>query len=303
VSELARRHVTVALNGDGGDEAFIGYPRYDTVRGLMGMDHVPAAVAPWGATLLERLPSAFRRGERAQRYADLARRLRERAVANSRRYAFTIVSMSDDQKNEGYGPALRAHLDHSALDLLDPLFDAAPDFLSGANWADTHVYLPDDLLVKVDVASMAVSLESRSPLLDHKLMEWAFSLPVGVKTPGGVAKGLFKKAMEPHLPHDLLYRPKMGFGCPIDHWLRSDLREMAHDLLLSSRFEQRGIVTREYVERLLDEHMSGANSHHTRLFALLNLELWFRMWVDQAPAEALRRPRVETPPVEVPTYA
>jgi asparagine synthase (glutamine-hydrolysing) len=137
---------------------------------------------------------------------------------------------------------------------------------------------------------MAVSLESRSPLLDHHLLEWAFSLPASVKTPGGIAKGLFKKAMEPYLPHELLYRPKMGFGCPIDHWLRSDLKEMAHDVLLSDRAAQRGIVNRDHVARMLAEHSSGANAHHTRLFALLNLELWFRMWVDQSSEAALEPP-------------
>ena len=145
-------------------------------------------------------------------------------------------------------------------------------------------------MVKVDIASMAVSLESRSPLLDHRLMEWAFSLPASVKTPNGIAKGLFKKAMEPYLPHELLYRPKMGFGCPIDHWLRSDLKEMAHDVLLSDRAAARGIVKRDYVARMLEEHLSGTNLHHTRLFGLLNLELWFQMWADQSTEVALQPP-------------
>jgi asparagine synthase (glutamine-hydrolysing) len=289
VSELARRHVTVALNGDGGDEAFVGYPRYDTVRALAEFDHVPAALAPTLARALKALRGIVG-SKRATRFDTLARRLDARAVKDSQRYAFTIVSMGDDHKPAAYGPAMRSYLPTSALDLLDPYFAEAPDFVSGANWADTHVYLPDDLLVKVDIASMAVSLEARSPLLDHELMEWAFSLPADARAPNGVAKGLFKKAMEPLLPHELLYRPKMGFGCPIDHWLRADLREMAHDLLLSDRAAARGIVNRDYVALLLKEHMSGPNSHHTRLFALLNMELWFRMWADQAAATALERP-------------
>lgn len=289
VSELARRHVTVALNGDGGDEAFVGYPRYDTVRALSDLDRIPASLAPTVARLLRKLSPAVG-AERAARFDQLARKLDARAVKNSQRYAFTIVSMGDDHKPVAYGPAMRPFLATSALDLLDPYFDEAPDFVSGANWADTHVYLPDDLLVKVDIASMAVSLESRSPLLDHRLMEWAFSLPASVKAPDGVAKGLFKKAMEPYLPHDLLYRPKMGFGCPIDHWLRADLREMAQDLLLSDRAAARGIVNREYVAQLLEEHLSGQTSHHTRLFALLNMELWFRMWADQSAEAALQSP-------------
>jgi asparagine synthase (glutamine-hydrolysing) len=292
VSEMARRHVTVALNGDGGDEAFIGYPRYDTVRALSEFDAIPGALAPLTASLVRNLPRSVREGKHGQKLQRLSQLMAERAQSRSRRYAFTIVSMADAQKPEAYGPAMAPYLEHSALDLLDPYFNEAPDFVSGANWADTHVYLPDDLMVKVDVASMAVSLESRSPLLDHTLMEWAFQLPQAVKTPGGVSKGLFKKAMEPFLPNDLLYRPKMGFGCPIDHWLRSDLKEMAYDVLLSKRFAERGIVNQQFVATMLDQHVNHVNAHHTRLFALLNLELWFRMWADQPIEAALVRPPV-----------
>jgi asparagine synthase (glutamine-hydrolysing) len=295
VCQMAREHVTVALNGDGGDEAQIGYPRYDTVRRLAEYDAVPRAIAPAAARLIDNLPGRLRHGRHGPTLDRFVQRMAERGNANSRRYAFTIVSMADAQKAEAYGPAMQSFLATSALDLLDPYFEEAPDFVSGANWADTHVYLPDDLMVKVDIASMAVSLESRSPLLDHKLMEWSFSLPQAVKTPGGVAKGLFKKAMEPYLPHDLLYRPKMGFGCPIDHWLRSDLKEIAYDVLLDPRAAQRGIVEPAYVKRMLDEHVSGANAHHTRLFALLNLELWFRMWADQPAEAALERPAIGAP--------
>jgi asparagine synthase (glutamine-hydrolysing) len=292
VSEMARRHVTVVLNGDGGDEALMGYPRYDTVRGLAEFDAVPKSLAPLARRLAGALPSFVRTGPHQVKLDRFMQRMSERNERYSRRYAFTIVSMPDSMKQEAYGPAMQEHLATSALDLLDPFFDEANDFLSGANWADTHLYLPEDLMVKVDVASMSVSLEPRSPLLDHKLMEWAFSLPASVKTPGGIAKGLFKKAMEPYLPNELLYRPKMGFGCPIDHWLRADLKEIAYDILLSDRATKRGIIKREIVERMLDEHVNMVSAHHTRLFALLNLELWFRMWLDASPEEALERPEL-----------
>jgi asparagine synthase (glutamine-hydrolysing) len=140
-------------------------------------------------------------------------------------------------------------------------------------------------MVKVDVASMAHSLESRSPLLDHVFMEWAMTIPESMKMAGGVAKALFKTAMEPYLPHELLYRPKMGFGCPVDHWFRAELKDMAHDILLSETATARGIFRKDYVQQLLDEHVSARTNHHTRLWALLMLELWFRMWIDQ-PATA-----------------
>jgi asparagine synthase (glutamine-hydrolysing) len=135
-------------------------------------------------------------------------------------------------------------------------------------------------MVKVDIATMAHSLESRSPLLDHVLLEWALTLPENLTIPGGTTKAIFKKAMEPYLPHEVLYRPKMGFGCPVDHWLRGELKEMAYDLLLSSRATSRGIIKHDVVKTLLDEHCSGSQTHHSRLWPLLMMELWFQMWID-----------------------
>jgi asparagine synthase (glutamine-hydrolysing) len=207
----------------------------------------------------------------------------------SRRYAFTIVYFNDLDKAAGYGPAMADALGGSVLDLLEPYFAAAPSLVSGANWADIHTYLPDDLMVKVDVASMAHGLESRSPLLDHVLMEWAAGIPEQSKIGGGETKALFKRAMEPYLPKELLYRPKMGFGCPVDHWFRNELKAMAYDTLLSQSAVQRGLFRPDYVRRLLDEHCGTVRDHHTRLWALLMLELWFRTWID-APGEAVLRP-------------
>src|SRR5712672_660744 len=126
---------------------------------------------------------------------------------------------------------------------------------------------------------------ARSPLLDHVLMEWAVGLPEEVKMARGVTKALFKSAMEPYLPAELLYRPKMGFSCPVDHWFRNEIQELAYDTLLSRSARQRGLFRPDYVQRLLDEHCGFTRDHHTRLWALLMLELWFRMWID-APAEA-----------------
>jgi asparagine synthase (glutamine-hydrolysing) len=105
-------------------------------------------------------------------------------------------------------------------------------------------------------------------------------LPESATIPGGMTKAIFKKAMEPYLPRDVLYRPKMGFGCPVDHWFRNELKEMAYDLLLSPQAASRGIVERNAVKALLDKHCSGVDAHHTRLWPLLMMELWFRMWVD-----------------------
>ena len=146
-------------------------------------------------------------------------------------------------------------------------------------------------MVKVDVASMAHGLEARSPFLDHVFMEWAAELPEQLKMAHGRTKALFKSAMEPYLPNELLYRPKMGFGCPVDHWFRSELKEFAHETLLSQSARERGLFRPAYVRRLLEEHCAFTQDHHTRLWALLMLELWFQMWID-----ALTEPGAFHPP-------
>src|SRR5262249_61997660 len=130
---------------------------------------------------------------------------------------------------EGYAEAMASFLDGSALDKLNAYFAEAPNLVTGANWADIHTYLPDDLMVKVDVANMAHALETRSPLLDHVFMEWAAGLPYSMKMAGGETKAIFKRAMEPYLPREGLYRKKVGVGCPVGGCLAQDGREMPHD--------------------------------------------------------------------------
>jgi len=184
------------------------------------------------------------------------------------------------------------YLGSSALDRLDIYMDQAETVAFGAAWADLHTYLPDDLMVKVDIASMAHSLEARSPLLDHKLMEWAARIPEDQRFQGNELKSLLKKAMEPHLPRELLYRPKMGFGVPIDRWLRAEMRDFAYDVLLGHRARQRGLFDAGHVRDLLDLHCSGQNMSN-QIWALLMLELWFRMWIDQSDPEPTGSVRVK----------
>ena len=288
VSEMARRKVTVALNGDGGDECFLGYNRYKAMHHLPRLDGLPR----WSRVGLRRwlalAPSALQRRYKIPRIRALLQAPDQRA---SRRYGFTIVYFTDDDKAAGYGDAMQEHLAGAALDLLEPYFAEADSLVSGANWADIHTYLPDDLMVKVDVATMAHGLEARSPLLDHVFMEWAAELPEQLKMAHGETKALFKSAMEPYLPNELLYRPKMGFGCPVDHWFRSELKEFAYETLLSQSARERGLFRPDYVRHLLREHCALTRDHHTRLWALLMLELWFQMWIDP-PAE----PGVFDPP-------
>ncbi len=287
VAEMARRDVTVALTGDGGDECFLGYGRYKAMHWLAQLDRLPAAARAGIARLLGIAPSGLQRRFKLGRIRGV---LTAPVSSPARRYLPTIAFFADGDKDAGYGEAMRGLLAHPVADLLAPYFGAARSLVGGANNADIHTYLPDDLMVKVDVAGMAHGLEVRSPLLDHELVEWAAALPETVRMKRGALKALFKSAMEPYLPREVLYRPKRGFGCPIDRWFRSELKEMAYDVLLSQSARQRGLFRPDYVRRLLDEHCAGRFDHQNRLWALLMLESWFRMWIDAPAAAAVLAP-------------
>lgn len=282
VAQLARREVTVALNGDGGDECFLGYSRYKAMRYVSWFDATLGRSGAEFERLLGLAPPALQRRFKIPRIRKLLRVPREHP---GQRYAHTLVSFTDQDKEDCYTGTMREQLGRSALDIFDPYFEEADSLVAGANRADIHTYLPDDLMVKVDVAGMAHGLEARSPLLDHHLLEWAVGIPEQVKMAYGVTKSLFKSAMEPYLPAKLLYRRKMGFSCPVDHWFRNELKELAYDTLLSQQARERGVFRPAYVRRLLDEHSSSTSDHHARLWSLLMLELWFGMWID-TPAEA-----------------
>lgn len=283
VSKIAREHVTVILSGDGGDENFLGYTRYLSCRKLGERSRLPIPMQKKLRKLLAHLPAGDNSGATLRRVRRAAERMCE---PQSRRYEPFVTYFSDASKQDLYAGEMRQLLSHSALDRLDSYFDQADTLALGAAWADIHTYLPDDLLVKVDVASMANGLEVRAPLLDHKLMEWAAGIPEDLRFAGTETKSLFKKAMEPYLPRELMYRPKMGFGVPIDVWLRREMKEFAYETLLSSKAIARELFDPSTVRALLDRHSSGEN-WATRIWALLMLELWFKMWIDPVdPFEA-----------------
>ncbi|MBI3444880.1 MAG: asparagine synthetase B, partial [Magnetospirillum sp.] len=276
VSEFARREVTVVLNGDGGDESMLGYPRYQRALEWSGEMNRPGRLA---ARLLAHLPLALQRGRIGRKLGFLAAKADERA---SRRYAPSLMYFQENEKPDAYGAALRPFLDRSSLDLIEPYFTGIQSGAAGAAWADLHTYLPDDLLVKVDVASMAFGLEARSPLLDHPLMEWAALLPAEQKMWGGETKALFKAAIEPLLPREVIYRPKMGFGVPVDRWLQGPLKPLAYDLLTSERFRARGLIRPDWMEWALEANSSGRATLWHRIWALMVMELWYRTWIDPA---------------------
>jgi len=281
LSKLAGESVTVALSGDGGDEAFGGYDRY---------------VAALLARPADRLPGPFRNG-----FAALGRALANspratpfmlragrflRALGDDpgRRYARWMSCFDGDQQvalfSNDFLEQVRS-IDPEGLILDAYRASDAAHLLNATLDVDVRTYLPNDLLVKVDITSMANSVEIRCPFLDHPLMEFAASLPPSLKIRGLKKKYLLKRAVADLLPVEILDRPKQGFAVPIDQWFRHDLKEMAHDILLDPHSLGRGYFRAEAVRGLLDEHVTGVRHWHPQLWNLLMLELWHRACIDR----------------------
>jgi asparagine synthase (glutamine-hydrolysing) len=277
VCRLARRHVTVVLNGDGGDENFAGYPRYadagDPAMRPGPLGRLLDWVGPRGRLACFSGP--------AGRIGDTFRRL---SALTPERLAYyrRITHFSEFYKPDLYTPGMKAATRGIfSVDLMLDRYRSAgtADFLDATMGLDFDQYLPDTLMPKVDVASMAHSLEARSPFLDHEFMEFAARIPSGLKLSGGVGKRILKSAAEPLLPRDVIYRKKMGFGVPVEHWLRHELKAMARDVLLSPRAIGRGYFRKGRIEALLDRHQRGEN-WATLIWNLLMLEMWHLMFID-----------------------
>lgn len=279
ISEAARRQVTVALTGDGGDESFAGYERYAAVRVARALGSVPA-LPRLGARLLRALPAGRREPRSAPFRA--ARLLEASALSASARYGALVEVFSPELRSSLYSPELAAELDApvAAADIL-----GAPPRpgSAGLQILDARTYLPDDLLVKADRASMAVSLELRSPLLDTKVLELGVSLPDSLRFERARGKRALRLAFADVLPPEVSARRKTGFGVPLGAWFRGPLRELAHDVLLGAAARDRGQLQTSAVEWLLREHVSGERDHGHRLWCLLVLELWQRTWLERAP--------------------
>jgi asparagine synthase (glutamine-hydrolysing) len=278
VCGLARRHVTVALSGDGGDEDFLGYQRYLATVIAGWVDRAPGALRRAMVRAASVLPQTGPRSLGAR-----CRRLATVLPLEPRRRYLQWITADDGWKKRLYSPGFEAITrEHDSQGVLDAAYERsdAPGFLEQTAHADVQIYLPDDLLVKMDVASMARSLEVRSPFLDHHVVEFAASLPPRLKIRGLVQKYLLKRVMRGVLPENVLRRRKRGFGVPIDHWFRHELREMAYDVLLDARARARGYFQPEALRRYLDDHVQRRADHHFRLWNLLMLELWHRTFVD-----------------------
>jgi asparagine synthase (glutamine-hydrolysing) len=282
IAELTRQHVTVVLNGDGADETFAGYDWYKMDRLIQRGKFAPLRLRQWFVELMRCFPANGSKTGLRWKAARLAEVL---ALPPSRRYA---------QWTEHLGPNARQRLYSSAFTECvkesdpDSLFASAFSQSDAEDWldilldADVNLYLADDLLVKIDRATMAHSLEARSPFLDHVVMELAASLPVSFKQAWGQKKRVLKASLRGRIPDALLDRRKMGFSVPIAKWFHTDLREMAHDVLLSPRASERGYFNGTEIARLLHDHSANKVDHGRSLWDLLMLELWHREFVDRA---------------------
>jgi asparagine synthase (glutamine-hydrolysing) len=285
LAQMTRRDVTVALTGDGGDEAFAGYPRYfaNAVATRLGGLLPRPAISAVGA-----LANRFDRGVHpASTRHGLIRMGQTLPDSPAGRYATWLAYLNDVDRERLYTSDYLDHLRslEARAPYLAALWDAsdAGSVVNRLLDVDTQAYLPGDLLVKADIASMAHSLELRSPFLDHRFMEFAAALPGRLKLRGARTKHILKRALEPWLPAEILNRPKMGFEVPLAEWFRTDLRDMPATILLDETARARGMFRPEEVGRLIDEHLDRSANHASKLWALVQLELWIRTYIDRAP--------------------
>jgi len=279
LSEMTRRSVTVALGGDGGDESFLGYHRYGGVGVAARVEALPALVRRPLLAGLRRLPTG-----RSKSWTDRMRRFaREVGRDPAVRYLRWTGTVDAEAAVELFTPEFLRQAPGEPAALVRERWGAADaaGAIETAAAGDVTGYLPDDLLVKMDIASMAHSLEVRSPFLDHEVVEFAARLPVDLKLRGETSKYLLKRALASRLPADVLERRKMGFGVPIEYWLRHELRDFSRDVLLGRRATERGVFEPAAVERLLDEHAAAKPNRHTEIWALLMLELWHQAFIDR----------------------
>jgi len=287
VCELTRRHVTVGLSGDGGDELFGGYNRYLWAEGIWRwLRYAPAPVRRLTASVIQSvspskwdtvygvlepiLPARLRQRLPGDKLHKLSEWL---TVLNEDELYHRVVSQWKNPEQMVIGGNEPATL------LGDPtLREFIPDFTERMMYLDLMTYLPDDILVKVDRASMGVSLEARNPLLDHRVVEWVWRLPLSFKRRKGQSKWLLRQVLYRLVPPRLIERPKMGFGVPIDSWLRGPLREWAENLLDETRLRKEGFLRPEPIRKAWTEHLTGHRNEQYRLWVILMFQAWKEVW-------------------------
>ncbi len=281
VARETRKHVTVALNGDGGDECFAGYERYAAMSlseryrklpGVLRENVIRQAVGLLPTSEIKR-----------SRVRSLKRFLQAASLPPVERYLRWMSVFDFDAKRDLYTEEFRRENEgRGAERWLAPWFARAngAGVVDASLLTDTMTYLPNDLLVKVDIASMAVSLEARSPFLDHHVIEFAASLPEKLKLRGLTTKYILKKTLAKLLPAENLKRGKMGFGVPVGHWFRGEMQPFLRETILSEKSARRGLFRPDAVRRLVELHTRGERDYTHQLWTLLMLELWFQRFID-----------------------
>ena len=282
VSKAAREHVTVALSGDGGDELWAGYTRHRVERWELAARRW---LGPAGGRIAGRLAHCLPlsvKGARSVRHLALSP-----ADAYAQKHAYGQFESRDSLYSGDFAAAVR---DADPFEGFRSAYAAcsSADPLDRALYVDVKTYLVDDIMTKVDRMSMAVSLEAREPLLDHKLLEFAASVPTSLKLKNGRSKYLLRRLLERRIPKSIVDRPKHGFEAPIGAWLRGPLAPMVDSLLLDGRLRDRGILDDGVVGGLWRQHRDGRADHRHRLWSLVMLELWFRQFADGQIAPAAR---------------
>ena len=272
VCELARKRVTVALSGDGGDENLAGYRRY-----LWHLsDERMRSLLPYGLRrpIFGFLGKAYPALDWAPRIVRGKSTFQYLARDSVEGYLHRIAVVSDPMRKHLYSQAFRTELQgYNAVEVLRRHARRAPQHpLSMIQYLDMKTYLPGDILTKVDRASMAHALEVRVPILDHQLVEWISNLPPEVKLQGNQGKYILKKALQPHLPNDILYRPKKGFAVPLAGWFRGPLRQRVRDAILGPVMMDSGIFNERFLSQTLEQHQSGKKDHSAKIWALLMYE-------------------------------
>ncbi len=276
VCQLAKKRVTVALSGDGGDETFAGYRRYrwhmheERVRNLL-----PSALR---RPLFGMLGRVYPKADWAPRLFRAKSTFQALAHSSMEAYFHSVSFVPDELRSKMYSANFKRDLQgYQAIEVMRRHAANAPEHpLSAIQYIDYKTYLVGDINTKVDRASMAHALEVREPLMDHTLIEWAASLPPKLKLHGNEGKYIFKKAMEPYLPDEILYRPKMGFAVPLANWLRGPLRERARAVLTGAHLSDSGLFDMNFLSLMLDQHQSGLRDYSTPIWTLLMFEAFLR---------------------------
>ncbi len=282
VANLTKDFVKVVLTGDAGDENFGGYPRYLRSQWVARFTKIPEKLRK---DLLPNFLRAFStlhwREKTLNRLSDFMESL---STDQARNYAEQIKIFNGKEKEDIYTEDFRKRVEKiNSLDFVLKKFEESgtEDLLEQLLYVDINSYLPEDLLVKMDIATMANSLEARVPFLDHKFMELVAGIPSHLKIKGSMTKFILKKAFSDLLPEAILKRKKMGFGVPVSRWFKKELKEYVYEILMDSRTLNRGYFRREGIERLLDEHIASRYDHSAKIWALLILEIWFRVFMDK----------------------